>query len=117
MFAEIHGRFGEREPRASGDVNLMIPVRLRRTVYVISAHGDFHRVRGIAQENSITPDSHVLRISGIRSVSIWNQGVRCSLCETSSASPQAALRGMAAMACGLRYDENNRLLPLEGAAA
>ena len=39
------------------------------------------------------------------------------LCETSSASPQAALRGMAAMVCGLRYDENNRLLPLEGAAA
>jgi hypothetical protein len=40
-----------------------------------------------------------------------------ALCEASGASPQAALRGMAAMVCGLRYDEDNRLLPLDGAAA
>jgi hypothetical protein len=40
-----------------------------------------------------------------------------ALCEASGASPQAALRGMAAMLCGLRYDENNGLLPLEDAAA
>jgi hypothetical protein len=40
-----------------------------------------------------------------------------ALCEVSGASPQAALRGMAAMVCGLRYDEDNRLLPVEDAAA
>jgi len=31
-----------------------------------------------------------------------------ALCEASGASPQAALRGMAAMLCGLRYDADNR---------
>ncbi len=40
-----------------------------------------------------------------------------ALCEASDATPQAALRGMAAMLCGLQYDAGNRLLPLEGAAA
>lgn len=40
-----------------------------------------------------------------------------ALCEASGASPQAALRGMAAMLCGLQYDTGNRLVPLEGAAA
>ncbi len=39
------------------------------------------------------------------------------LCEDSGASPQAVLRGMAAMVCGLRYDSDNRLVPLEDAAA
>lgn len=40
-----------------------------------------------------------------------------ALCEASGASPQAALRGMAAMVCGLQYDAHNRLMPLGGAAA
>ena len=40
-----------------------------------------------------------------------------ALCEASGASPQAALRGMAAMVCGLRYDEDNRLHPLPDTAA
>ena len=40
-----------------------------------------------------------------------------ALCEASGASPQAALRGMAAMVCGLQYDEDNRLVPMGGAAA
>jgi hypothetical protein len=40
-----------------------------------------------------------------------------ALCEASAASPQAALRGMAAMVCGLQYDECNRLVPLEVEAA
>jgi hypothetical protein len=39
------------------------------------------------------------------------------LCETTGVSPQAALRGMAAMVCGLQYDADNRLVPLEGEAA
>jgi hypothetical protein len=39
------------------------------------------------------------------------------LSEASGTRPQAALRGMAAMVCGLRYDDDNRLVPLEGAAA
>jgi hypothetical protein len=39
-----------------------------------------------------------------------------ALCEATGVSPQAALRGMAAMVCGLRYDEHNRLVPQEGAA-
>jgi hypothetical protein len=38
-----------------------------------------------------------------------------ALCESSGVTPQSALRGMAAMVCGLRYDEYNRLLPLEDA--
>ena len=33
-----------------------------------------------------------------------------ALCEASGASPQAALRGMAAMFCGLQYHEDNRLM-------
>ena len=37
--------------------------------------------------------------------------------KASGTRPQAALRGMAAMVCGLRYDDDNRLVPLEGAAA
>jgi hypothetical protein len=40
-----------------------------------------------------------------------------ALCETTGVSPQATLRGMAAMVCGLQYDDHNRLVPLEGAAA
>ena len=40
-----------------------------------------------------------------------------TLCEASGASPQAALRGMAAMLCGLRYDADNRLMTLDGPAA
>ncbi len=40
-----------------------------------------------------------------------------ALCETTGVSPQAALRGMAAMVCGLRYDPDDRLVPLEGEAA
>ena len=40
-----------------------------------------------------------------------------ALCEASGASPQAVLRGMAAMLCGLRYDDDNRLVPLEDAAS
>jgi hypothetical protein len=34
-----------------------------------------------------------------------------ALCESTGVTPQAALRGMAAMVCGLRYDEDNRLVP------
>jgi hypothetical protein len=40
-----------------------------------------------------------------------------ALCEASGASPQAALRGMAAMVCGLQYDSDNQLVPMDGAAA
>jgi hypothetical protein len=39
-----------------------------------------------------------------------------ALCEASGASPQAALRGMAAMVCGLQYDSDNRLVPLHDAS-
>jgi hypothetical protein len=40
-----------------------------------------------------------------------------ALYESDGVTPQSALRGMAAMVCGLRYDEHNRLLPLEDATA
>jgi len=40
-----------------------------------------------------------------------------ALCEANGASPQAALRGMAAMLCGLRYDEFDRLVSLDSDAA
>jgi hypothetical protein len=40
-----------------------------------------------------------------------------ALCEASGVSPQAALRGMAAMVCGLQYDEDNLLMPMDGAVA
>ena len=40
-----------------------------------------------------------------------------ALCEASGTRPQAALRGMAAMLCGLRYDDDNRLVPLGTEAA
>ncbi|MCC7248510.1 MAG: hypothetical protein IT473_07800 [Lysobacter sp.] len=38
-----------------------------------------------------------------------------ALCERSGVRPQAALRGLAATVCGLRYDEHNRLQLLETA--
>ena len=38
-----------------------------------------------------------------------------ALCAASGASPQATLRGIAAMLCGLRYDADSRLVPLDGA--
>ena len=37
--------------------------------------------------------------------------------ETERANLQSALRGMATMLCGLSYDADNRLVPLDGAAA
>ncbi|MBL8261958.1 MAG: hypothetical protein JNM58_05985 [Xanthomonadaceae bacterium] len=40
-----------------------------------------------------------------------------ALCQTSGVSLQSTLRGMAAMLCGLRYDEDNRLLPLDAPAS
>ena len=40
-----------------------------------------------------------------------------ALCEASGASPQVALRGMVAMPCGLRYDADDRLVPLDGPTA
>jgi len=40
-----------------------------------------------------------------------------TLHNASGVSPQATLRGMAAMLCGLRYDEDNRLLPLDAPAS
>jgi hypothetical protein len=40
-----------------------------------------------------------------------------ALCQTSGVSHQATLRGLAAMLCGLRYDEDNRLLPLDAPAS
>jgi hypothetical protein len=39
-----------------------------------------------------------------------------ALCEASGANPQAALRGMAAMLCGLQHDDD-RLVPLDDSAA
>jgi hypothetical protein len=36
-----------------------------------------------------------------------------ALCESNGVNPKNALRGMAAMVCGLRYNERNELLPLE----
>ena len=36
-----------------------------------------------------------------------------ALCHASGVSPQATLRGIAAMLCGLRYDEDSRLLPFD----
>lgn len=40
-----------------------------------------------------------------------------ALCEASGASPQAVLRGMAAMVCGVCDDARGRLLPLDGTTA
>ena len=50
--------------------------------------------------------------------SSWPRNAACLARHVASgASPQAALRGMAAMLCGLRYDESDRLVPLEIDAA
>ncbi|MFD0727406.1 hypothetical protein [Lysobacter brunescens] len=40
-----------------------------------------------------------------------------TLCEACRASPQAVLRGMASMICGLQCNEDDRLQPLDGTAA
>ena len=40
-----------------------------------------------------------------------------ALCESTGVSPQVALRGMAAMLCDLRYDADDRLVPLEAEVA
>ena len=55
------------------------------------------------------------QLSNVLLVEVPHQFI--ALCEASGASPQAALRGMAAMVCGLQYDEDNQLMPMDGAAA
>jgi hypothetical protein len=57
----------------------------------------------------------MLKLSNVLLVEVPPQFI--TLCESTGVSPQAALRGMAAMICGLRYDPDDRLVPLEGEAA
>jgi len=62
-----------------------------------------------------SPPASRVAVSNVLLVEVPPQFI--ALCEASGTRPQAALRGMAAMVCGLRYDADNRLVPLEGVAA
>ncbi len=73
------------------------------------------RHRRCAQRSAVKSKPNTLSVLQVLLVKIPQQFI--ALCEASGASPQAALRGMAAMLCGLRYDEDDRLVPLEGATA
>lgn len=57
----------------------------------------------------------MLKQSNVLLVEVPSQFI--ALCETTGVSPQAALRRMAAMVCGLQCDDHDRLVPLEGEAA
>jgi hypothetical protein len=63
--------------------------------------------------HSSLPDSNISH-SNVLLIEVPPQFI--ALCEASGVSPQSTLRGMAAMLCGLRYDEQNRLLPLDDAS-
>ena len=58
-----------------------------------------------------SPSASRAAVSNVLLVEVPPQFI--ALCEASGTRPQAALRGMAAMVCGLRYDDDNRLVPLE----
>jgi len=62
-----------------------------------------------------SPSASRAAVSNVLLVEVPPQFI--ALCEASGTRPQAALRGMAAMVCGLRYDDDNCLVPLEGTAA
>ena len=62
-----------------------------------------------------SPPAPCAAVSNVLLVEVPPQFI--ALCEASGTSPQTALRGMAAMVCGLRYGDDNRLVPLESAAA
>ena len=68
-----------------------------------------------AKRSAVMSKPNKLSVPNVLLVEVPPQFI--ALCEASGASPQAALRGMAAMVCGLRYEEDNRLVPLDGAAA
>jgi hypothetical protein len=60
---------------------------------------------------TIDGDAAIQRSTGMSSM------MCIALREAAAVGPRNILRGMAAMVCGLRCDDNNRLVPLEGAAA
>jgi hypothetical protein len=68
-----------------------------------------------AKRSAVMSKSKPFQPSNVLLVEVPHQFI--ALCEASGASPQAALRGMAAMVCGLRYDDDNRLMPMEDVAA
>ena len=78
-----------------------------RSVIANGAHSGCRTKRGSAMSKPQFKPSNVLIIE------VPLQFI--ALCEASGASPQATLRGMAAMLCGLRYDADSRLVPLDGA--
>jgi hypothetical protein len=59
--------------------------------------------------------SQAQQVSNVLLVEVPPQFI--ALCQSSGVSPQGTLRGIAAMLCGLRYDEDNRLLPLDAPAS
>jgi len=62
-----------------------------------------------------SPPASRAAVSNVLLVEVPSQFI--ALCEASGTRPQAALRGMAAMVCGLRYDDDNRLVPFDGSTA
>ena len=58
-----------------------------------------------------SPPAARAAVSNVLLVEVPSQFI--ALCEASGSSPQAALRGMAAMLCGLQYAADNRLVPLD----
>ena len=78
-----------------------------RSVIASEAHVGFRAKRSSA----ISRSKPQFKPSNVLIVEVPPQFI--ALCETTDVSPQATLRGLAAMLCGLRYDEHNRLLPLD----
>lgn len=79
-----------------------------RVGFANGGHSDCRAKRGSAMSKPQFQPSNVLVVE------VPPQFI--ALCEASGASPQATLRGMAAMLCGLQYDADSRLVPLDGAA-
>ena len=86
-----------------------------RSVIANGGHSGCRAKRSAVMSKPKLPPASRAGVSNVLLVEVPPQFI--VLCEASGTRPQAALRGMAAMVCGLQYDEDNRLMPLDGAVA
>ena len=78
-------------------------------------HSGCRAKRSAVMSKPKSPPASRAAVSNVLLVEVPPQFI--ALCEASGTRPQAALRGMAAMVCGLRYDDDNRLVPFDGSTA
>ena len=90
-------------------------LRAMRVGLANGVHSGRRAKRSAVMSKPKSPPASRAAVSNVLLVEVPPQFI--ALCEASGTRPQAALRGMAAMVCGLRYDDDNRLVPLDAEAA